>query len=540
VAYLLQHLLTDSAARASGQPAVAVGERFLTYAELDRLSNQVARALLAQGVAPGDRVGILAPKSAASVVALFGVLKAGACYVPLDPKSPARRLATIMADSGITVVLADQATAQQAAAMAGRGPRLRAVIVAGPHWGREATAGPESGTTSQGPAPIPCETVPWDAVLTEPAEALGTDLAIEADLAYILYTSGSTGMPKGVMISHRASLTFVEWAAACTGLGEQDRACSPAPLHFDLSVFDVFATCKAAACMAVVPEMTAIFPARLAQWLEREQISVWYSVPSVLTMLVTYGNLQGFDLSRLRAIIFAGEVFPAKHLTQLMAELPGARYLNWYGPTETNVCTWYEVPPGSGLTAPVPIGKACANTDAFAVTTEGGLVSKPGEEGELYVRGSGLMRGYWGDPEKTRRALVSNPFQAAYDESAYRTGDLVTLDDEANYVFIGRRDGMVKTRGYRVELGEVETALYQHPAIREAVVLPVPDELLGSRLRAVVCADGLGGLTREEVLDHCRRHLPSYMVPDVVEFCEELPRTSTGKVDRARLAGQGK
>jgi non-ribosomal peptide synthetase component F len=129
VAYLLQHLLTDSAARASGQPAVAVGERFLTYAELDRLSNQVARALLAQGVAPGDRVGILAPKSAASVVALFGVLKAGACYVPLDPKSPARRLATIMADSGITVVLADQATAQQAAAMAGCGPRLRAVIV---------------------------------------------------------------------------------------------------------------------------------------------------------------------------------------------------------------------------------------------------------------------------------------------------------------------------------------------------------------------------------------------------------------------------
>ncbi len=190
--------------------------------------------------------------------------------------------------------------------------------------------------------------MPWDAVLAEPAEALGADVAVDTDLAYILYTSGSTGTPKGVMISHRASLTFVEWAAACTGLGEQDRVSSPAPLHFDLSVFDIFAACKAAACMVVVPEMTSIFPARLAQWLEREQISVWYSVPSVLTMLVTYGNLRGFDLSRLRAVIFAGEVFPAKHLTQLMAELPGPRYLNWYGPTETNVCTWYEVPPGSG------------------------------------------------------------------------------------------------------------------------------------------------------------------------------------------------
>ena len=536
MAYLLQHLLTDSAARASRRPAVAVGERTLTYAELDKLSNQVARALLAQGVAPGDRVGILAPKSAASVVGLFGVLKAGACYVPLDPKSPATRLGTIMADSGITVVLADQATAQQAAAMAGSVPRLRAVIVTGPHWGREATAGPESGTASHGPA-----VVPWDAVLAEPAEALGADVAVDTDLAYILYTSGSTGTPKGVMISHRASLTFVEWAAACTGLEEQDRVSSPAPLHFDLSVFDIFAACKAAACMVVVPEMTSIFPARLAQWLEREQISVWYSVPSVLTMLVTYGNLRGFDLSRLRAVIFAGEVFPAKHLTQLMAELPGPRYLNWYGPTETNVCTWYEVPPGSGeLTAPVPIGKACANTDVFAVTSEGSRVSKPGEEGELYARGSGLMSGYWGQQEKTSQVVARNPFQAAYDEPAYRTGDLVTMDDEGNYVYLGRRDGMVKTRGYRVELGEVEAALYAHPAIREAVVLPVPDELLGSRLRAVICADGPGGLTREQVLDHCRRRLPAYMVPDVVEFCEVLPRTSTGKVDRVRLAEHGR
>jgi amino acid adenylation domain-containing protein len=531
MAYLLQQLLTDSAARAPERPAVAVGERSLSYHELDRLSNQVARALVAQGVAPGDRVGILAPKSAAAVVAVYGALKAGACYVPLDPKSPAPRLTAIMADSGIAVVLADQATAGQAVGLADSVPQLRAVVVTGPHWGRAAAAGPESE-----PGPRDPVVVPWDAVLAEPDEAVADGQAIDADLAYILYTSGSTGTPKGVMISHRASLTFVEWAASCTGLTEQDRVCSPAPLHFDLSVFDVFASCQATACMAVVPEMTAMFPARLAQWIERDRISVWYSVPSVLTMLVTYGNLRGFDLSGLRTIIFAGEVFPAKHLNGLMAELPHARFLNWYGPTETNVCTWYEVPAGTtGLTAPVPIGRACANTDAFAVTDAGGRVSKPGDEGELYVRGSGLMRGYWGDPAKTGRMLVGNPFQSAHDELAYRTGDLVTLDDEGNFVFLGRRDGMVKTRGYRVELGEVETALYGHPAVREAVVLPVPDELLGSRLRAFISAEG--ELTREEVLDHCRRRLPAYMVPDVVEFCAALPRTSTGKIDRALLAG---
>jgi acyl-coenzyme A synthetase/AMP-(fatty) acid ligase len=144
------------------------------------------------------------------------------------------------------------------------------------------------------------------------------------------------------------------------------------------------------------------------------------------------------------------------------------------------------------------------------------------------------MSGYWGDAEKTARMLVANPFQAAYAEAAYRTGDLVSLDEAGDWVFLGRRDGMVKTRGYRVELGEVEAALYAHPAVREAVVLPVPDELLGNRLRAVIVAEGL---TREEILDHCRRRLPGYMVPDVVEFCLALPRTSTGKIDRAGLRG---
>jgi amino acid adenylation domain-containing protein len=530
--YLLQHLLTGSAARAPRSPAVTSDGRSLTYQELDRLSNQVARALIGQGVARGDRVGILALKSAASVVAVFGVLKAGACYVPLDPKSPVGRLSSIMGDSGIAVVLADEETAHQAVALRDSVPELRSVIVTGPHRaskGRQPVAAPPAG-----PAVLA-----WETVLAEPDGAIADDLAIESDLAYILYTSGSTGTPKGVMISHRASLTFVEWAAACTALTERDRVCSPAPLHFDLSVFDIFSTCQAAACMVVLPEMMSTFPARLAEWIGQERISVWYSVPSILTMLATYGNLCGHDLSGLRAIVFAGEVFPVKHLTRLMAELPRARFLNWYGPTETNVCTSFEVPTGADhaeLTAPAPIGKACANTEVFAVTADGRRVGEPGEEGELYVRGPGLMRGYWGQPGKTGEVLVRNPFQEAYDEPAYRTGDLVTLDADGNYVFLGRRDGMVKTRGYRVELGEVEAALYAHSAIREAVVVPVPDELLGNRLRAVIAADGASALSRQEVLEHCLQRLPRYMVPDVVEFCEALPRTSTGKVDRTRLA----
>jgi amino acid adenylation domain-containing protein len=509
MAYLLQHLLTEAAARRPQRPAVASGGSELSYSELDRLSTQVAHALLRRGVAPGDRVAILVSKSATAVIGLYGALKAGACYVPLDTKAPVERLGYVVQDCAAAMIIADDTTANQAAVLADGVPGSRGVLV------------PTSAEVAGAP--------------DGPLE----DMAIETDLAYILYTSGSTGTPKGVMISHRNSLTFVEWAADAARLDEQDRVCSPAPLHFDLSVFDVFASCRACACMTVLPDGTATFPVSIARWMESAQISVWYSVPSVLTLLACYGGLDTFDLSRLHTVIFAGEVFPPKYLARLMAELPDARYLNWYGPTETNVCTAFEVPAeGTDDATPAPIGKACANTEVFAVASDGSRVTKPGEEGELYARGPSLMQGYWGQPVKTHEVLVANPFQASRDELVYRTGDLVTLDPDGNYIYVGRRDSMVKIRGYRVELGEVETALYRHPAIKEAAVLPVSDELLGSRLRAVITAvmeDG-SDLTREDVMDHCRQWLPSYMVPDVIEFREALPRTSTGKVDRAGLA----
>jgi amino acid adenylation domain-containing protein len=540
MSYLLQHLLTDAAARRPHHPAVTSGTCLLSYRELDRLSNKMARALLRLGVAPGDRVAILAPKSAAAVVGLYGVLKAGACYVPLDPKAPADRLGYVVRDCGAGVIVADEATTPLATALAAGASGQRGVVVTSLPGrpgivhaaGLDADAGAGAGAGNGAGAGI----VPWAAVAAESDAPVAQDPAIEADLAYILYTSGSTGTPKGVMITHRNSLAFVEWAAAAAGLGEQDRVCSPAPLHFDLSVFDIFSTCRAGACMAVLPEGAATFPVSIAQWLAAEKISVWYSVPSVLTLLACFGSLGQFDLSALRAVIFAGEVFPPKYLTRLMAELPRPRYLNWYGPTETNVCTAYEVPASGGDAGPVPIGKACANTEVFAVTGDGRRVCEPGEEGELYVRGATLMRGYWGQPAKTREALVPHPFRTEYEELVYRTGDLVTLQADGNYAYVGRRDSMVKIRGYRVELGEVESALYRHPAVAEAAVLPVPDELLGSRLRAVITADPAAGLTREGVLEHCRRWLPGYMVPEVVDFREALPRTSTGKVDRAGLA----
>jgi amino acid adenylation domain-containing protein len=532
MAYLLQQLLTGAAAQRPGRPALTSSDCVLSYAGLDQLSNKVARTLLRLGVTAGDRVAVLGPKSAASVIGLYGALKAGACYVPLDHKAPAERLRYVARDSGAAVLIAAEEQLPQAVSLMDSVPGLRRVVAVSvpgrPRHGRAA-----------GPRAQHAGIVPWADVTCGSGEPLASQGTVETDLAYILYTSGSTGTPKGVMISHRNSLTFVEWAAAAAGLCGQDRVCSPAPLHFDLSVFDVFATCQAGACLAILPDDAATFPVSIAQWLEAEQISVWYSVPSVLTLLACFGGLRQFDLSRLRTVIFAGEVFPPKYLARLMAELPRPRYLNWYGPTETNVCTSFEVPavlPGAG---PVPIGKACANTGVFAVTSDGRRVSRPGEQGELYVRGPSLMAGYWGQPGKTAEVLVPNPLRPEFDELVYRTGDLVMLETTGDYVYLGRRDAMVKIRGYRVELGEVEAALYGHPAVREAAVLPVPDELLGSRLRAVIVADEAGDLRREDVLAHCRQWLPDYMVPGVVEFRAALPRTSTGKVDRAGLAMEG-
>ena len=529
MAYLLHHFLEASARRSPQKIAVRSGEQSLSYGALDVLTDQLASVLRARGVAPGDRVGIYVSKSLASIVSIFAILKAGACYVPLDPGAPAQRLAYIIRDSQITTLLTSiskQAGLQ--ALFSCDCPLTKIVLV-------DCDLLAEYGQTLATPAGV--AVVTWNEVFTQPVTPLPEDLAIETDIAYILYTSGSTGTPKGVMISHRNALTFVNWAAECAGLTMDDRVSSHAPLHFDLSIFDIFASCRVGATMILVPEGAATFPVQLTRLIEHERITVWYSVPSVLTLLVLYGNLATHDLSCLRAIIFAGEVFPVKYLRQLMAALPEARYLNWYGPTETNVCTSYEVPPlDPERTTPIPIGKACANTEVFAVTHTGEKVRAPGESGELYVRGPSLMQGYWGHPEKTAQVLIRNPFQPHFYELVYKTGDLVTLDADGNYLYLGRQDGMIKTRGYRVELGEIEAVLYGHSAIREVAVLPVPDDVFGTRLRAVISLYEGATLTHPEVVNFCHQQLPRYMVPDVIEFRENLPKTSTGKTDRVRLA----
>jgi amino acid adenylation domain-containing protein len=513
MAHLLQQLLSASAERHPDTPAVRARGRSLTYGELETRSSQLAHLLRERGVARGDRVGLCFSKAVESMVAMLGVLKAGAAYVPLDPHAPAQRVAGIAADCGLRALIT---TAERLAAMP-PAPLACAVLVSG----RAQAAGE----------------VEWSALDTFPTSA-PPQASIETDLAYILYTSGSTGRPKGVMLTHRNALTFVDWCAATFGIRPDDRLANHAPLHFDLSVFDVYNALQAGATVTLIHEELAVFPQRLAALIEDHGITVWYSVPSALIYLLQHADLGARDLERLRLVLFAGEVFPMKYLRQLADQLPHAELYNLYGPTETNVCTYHRVDRFrlAGQER-LPIGRACANTEAFALDAEGRPVGV-GETGELYVRGPSVTPGYWGDADKSRRVLVSNPLQPGLDERVYRTGDLVTPDENGEYVFLGRRDNQVKSRGYRIELGDIEAALYAHPAVVEAAVIAVRDDEIGSRLRAFAVLKPEHALTAADLQAHCAGRVPRYMVPETIELRPSLPKTSTGKTDRTRLAAE--
>jgi amino acid adenylation domain-containing protein len=521
--YLLQQLLIDSARRYPDKVAVRYEEQEITYKDLDEVTDKLAALLRENEVGQGDRVGIYINKSIPSVVSIHGILKAGAVYVPLDPNAPASRLAFIIENCGIRCLLTSTRNLGKVGKMFPDGSPLEAVVL--------------TDGAAELKGELPLNVIPWSDVLERDGSALSGNPTIDTDLAYVLYTSGSTGVPKGVMISHLNALTFVNWAHETLKVSEADVLSNHAPLHFDLSIFDIFAAFKAGATLVLVPEGTSAFPIRMADWIEQNGITIWYSVPSILSLMVLHGKLDRYGFPALRTVLFAGEVFPVKYLRELMAAIPHAEYYNLYGPTETNVITYYKVPelPAERI-KPIPIGKACANIGVFALADDGAVVTGPGVEGELYSRGSCVAQGYWGDPEKTGRSFVGNHVQPHFQDRAYRTGDIVTIDEEGNYIYLGRRDHMIKSRGYRIELGEIEAALYSHPDVKEAAAIAVPDDLIGNRIKAFIVLRNSHHVDAREIQGFCSEKIPRYMVPELIEFRQALPKTSTGKVDKPALA----
>lgn len=518
--HLLHHLLEDTARQNPGGVAVVDGDVSVTYAELDERANQLAHLLCSLGVARGDRVGIYLRKSIDAVVGIYGVLKSGGVYVPLDPDAPVERVGAIAGDCAIRCMVTADSMAPRCVGILGVGAPVETFVTLGAFTG--------------GAWSLPDGVARFDGTAVDGQPSTAPVVAsISLDLAYILYTSGSTGIPKGVMLSHANALAFVDWGVERFAVEASDRLSSHAPLHFDLSIFDVFVAAKAAARVVLVPPGASLFPVEIGRFIERNAITIWYSVPSILSMVVLRGGLSVGSCPSLRLLLFAGEVFPTKYLRALMNLLPHAEFHNLYGPTETNVCTHFQVSElAADDDATIPIGAAITDVEVFALTGEGALAS-PGDVGELYVRGATVTTGYWDRPELTAATLSTGQVEHGRHDRAYRTGDLVRQDDQGQWHFIGRRDAQIKSRGYRIELGDIEAALNASPLVAECAVIAVPDEVVTNRIVAFVALSNPAEAADPAAI--CRTRLPGYMVPERFVLRKELPKTSTGKIDRQVL-----
>ncbi len=512
----LHETFTRTAAAWGGRTAVVEpGRGEIDYAGLAGLAGRVRDRLVALGVRRGDRVGLYLPKSIDGVAAMLGILQAGAAYVPVDTGAPAPRCAYILQHCDVRLVVAEAGLADRVRPeLDALGARPGWLVVEAPGGGHGLAAALDR----------------LDAA--SPAPAAPVQYPAGDEIAYILYTSGSTGRPKGVTLSHENAVSFVDWCSATFAPAADDRFSSHAPFHFDLSILDVHVPLHHGARLVLISEESGKDAMHLASLIASQRISCWYSAPSILALLAQVGRLEEHDARSLRLVLFAGEVFAVKHLRALTARWPHPRYFNLYGPTETNVCTFHEVPlpVPDERTAPYPIGTVCSHLRARVVDDAGRDVDA-GAEGELCISGRGVMLGYWAQPELDARAFLVGDDGTRW----YRTGDIVVESAGVGYTYRGRRDRMVKRRGYRVELGEIEAGLYRHAQVREAAVIALPDEEAGVRIRAFLAARGGARPSLIEMKRFCAANLPMYMIPDQFSWCDELPKTSTDKIDYQRL-----
>lgn len=514
----LHQAFADAALESGDRTAIVEpGKGSISYAELARLAGATRDRLHALGVRRGDRVGVYLPKSIDTVAVIYGILEAGAAYVPVDAGAPAPRSAYILNHCDVRVVVTEPSLARRIRPELAQLAELPLFLLVEHLGGGHGLAAALDALNRTSPAP--------GAATLHPSGD---------EVAYILYTSGSTGKPKGVTLSHDNAVSFVDWCSETFEPSRDDRFSSHAPFHFDLSILDIHLPLKHGACLVLVDEDVGKDPANLAGLIAEQGITCWYSAPSILALLAQFGRLHERDASALRLVLFAGEVFPVKHLRTLTGVWPKPRYFNLYGPTETNVCTFHEVPlpvpPERAV--PYPIGRVCSHLEGKVVGLDGNHVEY-GHEGELCISGRGVMLGYWGQPELTQKSFIVG----ADGKRWYRTGDIVVEAPDVGYVYRGRRDRMVKRRGYRVELGEIEAGLYRHALVKEAAVIALADADGGVRIRAFLAAHEGKRPSLIELKRFCAEHLPLYMIPDQFTWCEALPKTSTDKIDYQGLKG---
>ena len=474
----------------------------LSYHQLYDRCEQVKAYLKKSSIGRGDRIGILLPKSIDSVTAILGTLSIEAAYVPVDAHASVNRAAYIFNDARVKAIVVDDSLLADFVSVF------------------------EDNIIAQHQTEFSFHLLV--------CQYSGEDkLEMPDDLAYMLYTSGSTGTPKGVMITHRNALCFIEWCAACFQTHDQDVFSSMAPFHFDLSIFDLYVSLLSGAKLVLFNQKAAKNPLLLAKYIGEKCISIIYATPTLLKLIVRFGKPDRHDHSAIRTILFAGEVFAIQDLKNAKAAWNTAQFFNLYGPTETNVVTWHPIPGSISdeITTPFPIGKACPYTECKIWKDNMLLEVRSGVKGELIVKGESVAYGYLNLPEKTKHSFMD------FDgEIWYRTGDLVEVDEDLDFIFIDRIDRMVKRNGYRIELAELENVLHRHPTVAQVGVVAYKNEKEELKIKAFLSVAEEKELPNAfDLKQFCLEHLPMYMLPDFFIPIDQFPKTSTHKIDYQRL-----
>ena len=518
---LLQDAVTAQAQARPEATALVFKDERLSYGALEDASNRLAHLLKEVGCRRGDRVGLLTPKAPGAIVAMLGALKADAIYVPMDPASPAARQARVLEISDCRCVLAAGPAGENI-----RGTLACANLAVRPAIG---------WMDDTRPADIDAAFTLRDLAAQPATPPACTNTG--GDVAHILFTSGSTGLPKGVMITHASVAHFVRWARGYFGTAPTDRISQHPPLHFDLSTFDIFGTLSAGAELHLVPPELNLLPPRLAQFIRDAGLTQWFSVPSVLNLMAKFDVVRRGDFPGLRRVLWCGEALPTPTLMYWMRRLPHVRFTNLYGPTEATIASSYHTVarcPADERES-IPIGSACAGEELLVLDGQLRPVATGGT-GDLYIRGVGLSPGYWRDPDKTRAAFLPYPGGTGPRDRIYKTGDLARRGDDGLHYFLGRADTQIKSRGYRIELGEVEAALHSLPGLQEVAVVAIQSEGFEGSLICCAYAPAPGSDASATGLRKSLSALvPGYMLPARWMRCESLPKNQNGKIDRPAL-----
>jgi len=514
---LLHETIIDARNRFPDHVAIESNKESITYEELDCSSDQIAQFLVEDNIKTGDKAAILMEKSIEAVTAFLGVLKSGGCYIPMDISAPTARLQYIIKDAKVKYIIVDMKRLKLAQELRAE-EQIRIIVI-----GDDGENIPDNNQLEV----LFCNKNSND------NSYISMETINENELAYILYTSGSTGTPKGVSITHRNAVCFVNWAYEYFQVNSDDVLSSHAPFYFDLSVFDIYVALKAGGRLCLLPPAVSAFPSSLAEYIAAKGITIWYSVPSVLVKLLQYGNLSSVNLSRLRKIIYAGESLAVKYLHQLCNLLPAVQYYNLYGPTETNVITYYHINPKTleGFRE-IPIGRACPYAGLWVIT-EDNKAAGIGEKGELIVQSETLMPGYHNARELTDNVIKEVNIEGIPPGEYYHTGDIVLIVEDGVYQFVCRKDNMVKVNGFRIEIEEIETVLRRNPHISECIVKYVNDSSMGNHLKAYI--QSTHTLEAEEVIRFAKQYLPEYMIPYDIQFIETFEYTERGKIARSML-----